>query len=134
MIRLSPRRHYVSGPLTDIERAAGKRLNVIGEFPRHRANCVDGPRPCPWVRCKWHLAIDVTRTGGIFINQPRFLDLDYFRDSCTLDVIEANPDGVTLDVVGQMFGISRERIRQLQDRAEERAERIAKAYKASEVR
>jgi hypothetical protein len=27
--------------------------------PRNRSECKDGPRPCPWVSCRYHLALDV---------------------------------------------------------------------------
>lgn len=28
----------------------------MDERPRRRGDCVDGPRPCPWVSCRYHLA------------------------------------------------------------------------------
>ena len=35
------------------------------EKPRLRSECADGPRPCPFVSCKYHLYIDVSaRTGA----------------------------------------------------------------------
>lgn len=37
-----------------------RRLPVIGDArPRTRAECVDAPRPCPFVGCRYHLALDV---------------------------------------------------------------------------
>ena len=36
------------------------------EKPRSREECLEGPRPCPFVSCKHHLFIDVSpRTGAI---------------------------------------------------------------------
>ena len=36
------------------------------------ADCVDRPRPCPWVGCKYHLLLDVnTDTGTITLNVGR---------------------------------------------------------------
>lgn len=29
--------------------------------PRTRADCLDGPRPCPWVACRHHLLFEVAR-------------------------------------------------------------------------
>ena len=33
--------------------------------PRTRGDCVSGPRPCPWVGCKYHLALDLLTDGGL---------------------------------------------------------------------
>ena len=39
--------------------------------PKTRAECVEGPRPCPYVSCKHHLFLDVSaRTGAIKLNFP----------------------------------------------------------------
>src|SRR5688572_23421296 len=39
--------------------------------PRTRAECADGPRPCPFISCKHHLYVDVSpRTGAIKLNFP----------------------------------------------------------------
>jgi len=59
--------------------------------PRYRAECVDGPRPCPWVGCRYHLYLDVEIDDDghprIVRNQPGHpLPTD---PSCALDVAEA---------------------------------------------
>lgn len=36
-----------------------------GKVPTTRGDCVDGPRPCPWVRCRFHLAIEVNEFGTL---------------------------------------------------------------------
>lgn len=33
--------------------------------PKKRSDCKNGPRPCPWVGCKWNMALDVTSSGSI---------------------------------------------------------------------
>src|SRR5690606_40153075 len=39
--------------------------------PKTRADCKDGPRPCPFISCKHHLYVDVSpRTGAIKLNFP----------------------------------------------------------------
>ena len=63
-----------------------------------RGDCLDGPRPCPWTSCKWHLAVD-NRRG----TPP---------ESCALDV--ADRGGVTLEVVGKILNLTRERVRQIE--------------------
>lgn len=71
-------------------------------------------RPCPWVSCKFHLYLDVNpETGSITINFP---DLEPWelRDTCALDVAERG--GTTLEEVGEIMNLTRERIRQLEVR------------------
>ena len=83
--------------------------------PRTRAECVEGPRPCPYVSCKHHLYIDVSpRTGAIKLNFP---DLEVWEmgESCALDV--ADRGGTTLEDVGAIMNLTRERIRQVEVKA-----------------
>jgi len=84
------------------------------ERPQTRADCVDVPRPCPFVGCKHHLYLDYTKkTGNIRLNFPH-LEPDQLpaNGSCSLDVAEQG--GVTLNVAGQMVNLTRERIRQVE--------------------
>lgn len=83
--------------------------------PKTRAECVDGPRPCPYVSCRYHLYIDVSpRTGAIKLNFP---DLEVWEmgESCALDV--ADRGGTTLEDVGAIMNLTRERIRQVEVKA-----------------
>jgi hypothetical protein len=80
-------------------------------FPRTRGDCLDGPRPCPWVRCRHHLLLDVTRTGGLVMNFPG-AELEDLPDTCALDV--AARGGHTLEETGQRVNVTRERVRQLE--------------------
>lgn len=83
--------------------------------PRTRAECAEGPRPCPFVSCKHHLYIDVSpRTGAIKLNFP---DLEVWEmgESCALDV--ADRGGTTLEDVGAIMNLTRERIRQVEVKA-----------------
>jgi hypothetical protein len=82
------------------------------EQPRMRADCVDGARPCPFVSCKHHLYLDVSaRTGAIKINFPD-LDVWEMSETCALDV--ADRGGTTLEEVGAIMNLTRERIRQVE--------------------
>ncbi len=97
--------------------------------PRTRGDCANGPRPCPWVACKYHLYLDVsTRTGSIKLNFP---DLEPWelQDSCVLDVADKGP--VTLEDVGRIMNLTRERIRQLEQAASVRIKetRLAHEYR-----
>jgi len=83
--------------------------------PRARSECVDGPRPCPFVSCKHHLYIDVSpRTGAIKLNFPD-LEVWEMNESCALDV--ADRGGTTLEDVGAIMNLTRERIRQVEVKA-----------------
>jgi Sigma-70, region 4 len=85
------------------------------EKPRTRLECVEGPRPCPFVSCKHHLYLDVSaRTGAIKLNFP---DLEVWElgESCALDV--ADRGGSTLEEAGAIMNLTRERIRQVEVQA-----------------
>ncbi len=85
------------------------------EKPRQRSACSTGVRPCPYVSCKHHLYVDVSpRTGAIKLNFPD-LEVWEMRDSCALDV--ADRGGTTLEDVGAIMNLTRERIRQVEVKA-----------------
>jgi hypothetical protein len=97
--------------------------------PKTRADCAEGPRPCPWVACKYHLYLDVSpKTGSIKLNFP---DIEPWEmpDSCVLDVADKGP--VTLEDVGRIMNLTRERIRQLEQAASVRIKetRLAREYR-----
>jgi len=80
--------------------------------PRTRGECAEGPRPCPFVSCRHHLYVDVsTRTGAIKLNFPDLEAWD-IGESCALDV--ADRGGATLEDVGAIMNLTRERIRQVE--------------------
>lgn len=83
--------------------------------PRTRADCVDGLRPCPWVGCRHHLFLEVdVRLGSIQLNFPE-LEPDELEESCSLDL--ADQYDRTLEEVGKVLGVTRERVRQLEKQA-----------------
>lgn len=80
--------------------------------PRTRGACLGQDRPCPWVSCKHHLYLDVhPETGALKLNFP---DLEPWEldESCSLDV--ADRGGVTLEEVGELMALTKERIRQIE--------------------
>lgn len=82
--------------------------------PQTRADCAEGERPCPFVSCKHHLYLDVNpSTGSIKLNFP---DLEVWEmpDSCALDI--ADRGGLTLEEVGEIVNLTRERVRQVEMR------------------
>lgn len=99
------------------------RLAPIPQRPRTRGECVDGPRPCPWVSCRYHLLVEVAggsrlralgaapAAGVATLVDQWVADLDELPESCALDCAE---DGErTLDEVGVLVGLTRERVRQI---------------------
>lgn len=87
---------------------------LVAERPVTRGDCVGGERPCPWVSCKHHLYLEVSAGGAIKINFP---DLEpwQLQRTCALDIADENP--ITLEEVGEAMNLTRERIRQMEERA-----------------
>ena len=80
--------------------------------PQTRAECANGVRPCPYVACKHHLYLDVNPlTGSIKINFPD-VEVWEMAETCALDVAERG--GQTLEEVGAIMNLTRERIRQVE--------------------
>lgn len=87
-------------------------------LPATRSECKDGLRPCPHVSCKYHLYLDVSpTTGAIKLNFPD-LEVWELRESCALDIAERGSS--TLEDVGLIMNLTRERVRQLETSALER--------------
>lgn len=98
-----------------------KHLRLVSSTdaePRHlpatREECEHGERPCPYVSCKHHLYLDVSRKGSIKLNFPDLepWELPY---SCALDAAEAG--GLALEQVARLMNVTRERVRQIEERA-----------------
>ena len=82
--------------------------------PQNRGECKEGMRPCPYVSCKHHLYLDVNpETGSIKLNFPD-LEVSEMAETCSLDV--ADRGGITLEEVGEILNLTRERIRQVEVR------------------
>ncbi len=99
--------------LVDPELEATVR-EIEASRPRSRAECANGPRPCMFIACKHHLYLDVNpATGSIKLNFPdrEVWELD---ETCALDV--ADRGGITLEEVGSIMNLTRERIRQVETR------------------
>ncbi len=80
--------------------------------PKQRVECAGAERPCPFVSCKHHLYLDVSaKTGAIKLNFPD-LEVWEMTETCALDV--ADKGGTTLEEVGAIMNLTRERIRQVE--------------------
>lgn len=113
--------------LVEAVRAARKETAAITEHdirrPLTRGDCEGAVRPCPWVGCRHHLYLSVTDAGALVISFP---DLEPWelKDTCALDV--AARGGLTLDEVGVISNLTRERIRQIETRGLLRLRRSGK--------
>ena len=105
--------------------------------PQTRADCLPGgcnqARPCPWVSCRHHLAIDVTSKGKV---KELWEDLEAAPVTCALDVVDALEDElerralvgtkrVELDraTVGHYLRLSKDAIQQIEFKALHRLSR-----------
>jgi len=98
----------------EIRQGAALMPYMIYDKPATRAVCKCGVRPCPYVSCKHHLYLDVNpETGSIKLNFPH-LEVWEMEETCSLDVAERG--GITLEEVGEIMNLTRERIRQVEVR------------------
>jgi len=82
------------------------------ERPETREQCRSDKRPCLYVSCRYHLYLDVNPvTGSIKINFPD-KEVWQLAETCALDVAERG--GITLEEVGDIMNLTRERIRQVE--------------------
>jgi hypothetical protein len=103
--------------------------------PRTRGDCKYGPRPCPWVSCRYHLVdLRVSARGHLGVGEHALggnaspdevdafveavADIIVARvDTCALDVTDRAPDGATLQRIAEALDCTRERIRQIETKA-----------------
>lgn len=98
---------------------------IASSRPKSRADCINQPRPCVFVSCKYNLYLDVNpETGSIKLNFPdkEIWELEY---TCALDVAEKG--GITLEEVGEIMNLTRERIRQVETRGLEKVRTATEA-------
>jgi hypothetical protein len=120
------------GPGNDARRPYGPQRPRDPEAPRTRGQCPQDDegrpvRPCPWVGCRFHLAVDITergelqlRTGG---HNPFFDALEDQAEelvesgmaTCALDVVDEHPEGLSLDEVGALLNMSRVAVKYIED-------------------
>lgn len=94
------------------ERAGMLEVTPAHDRPKTRSECRNGPRPCLYVSCKHHLFLDVNPdSGSIKLNFPD-KEVWELEETCALDVAERG--GITLEEVGEILNLTRERIRQLE--------------------
>lgn len=109
----------------ELRREAEELKGFTYARPLTRTECKDGERPCPYVACKHHLYLDVNpRTGSIKFNFPT-LELAEMKETCALDI--ADKGAITLEEIGEIMNLTRERVRQLEQSALEKIEQAKEA-------
>lgn len=87
--------------------------------PKKRSDCLNGEnaaRPCPWLSCRFNTYLDVNEeTGSVKFNFPDTPVEELPFSNCALD--HADAGGITLEAVGMLGNTTRERARQVIERA-----------------
>jgi hypothetical protein len=107
----------VPAPERGLEPLTERDLEALAMRPRTRAEC-GTERPCPWVGCEHHLAINelVCVTPGSARIRWMRPDLDVWEMShtCLLDLIDQHGGGMSLGAIAEIYGVTRERVRQIE--------------------
>ena len=91
--------------------------------PQTRADCEKVQRPCPYVSCRYNLFLDVAPNGSLRLPYTESPEAVLGRThSCALDL--AAEGGRTLEEVGKMQAITRERVRQIEESAREKVKTL----------
>ena len=101
-------------PAWEVPVAQEEEEDQVFDRPHTRGECVGGARPCLYVGCRHNLYLDVNLTGGLKLNFPD-LEPEDLVETCSLDV--ADRGTTTLEDVGHMMNLTRERVRQIEVRA-----------------
>jgi hypothetical protein len=114
------------------QRARGEILEIVDYWrPKNRSECLEMERPCLFVSCRHHLYLDVNpETGSVKLNFPDKEPWE-LEDTCALDV--ADRGGITLEEVGAIMNLTRERIRQVEVRGLEKLKEVPEALGGLDV-
>jgi hypothetical protein len=130
VLRLTPRARTVSIKRMRTSQLRADEAETIEhtERPRTWGECLEralgtASRPCGYLRCKHNLLVDVDgRTGSYKVTWPHLATGSYGDEygaypqhTCALRV--AQQGGLTLDEIGQVMNLTRERVRQIETKA-----------------
>jgi hypothetical protein len=138
-VKREPRKRISKAPpgeqtnhVTEVQLGGGKRsarLRVVQPVqlppdwemqpgvPRTRADCVNGPRPCPYVSCSHHLwlRLQSEQPGNPKAGKQGATTLrPSSPHSCALDVAEK---GATIEQIAGILGMHHSRVRQIAEGA-----------------
>lgn len=93
--------------------------------PKTRADCINGPRPCPWVGCRYHLFLEIRQggqgNGKLYFRWPG-KELNECEHTCALDLAE---EPLTSYEIAQILGVSHQAILYAERQA---LQRLAQTY------
>ncbi len=99
-----------------------KKKSIFKELdelrPKIRADCKNVPRPCPYASCRFNTFLDIHPSSGkLKILHKNCEDpADMKMDNCVLDIVDKH-GALTLEEIGTIMNITRERVRQIGDTA-----------------
>ena len=114
----SPVRYAYAAPRAPEPPPSGVRRLPMAERPRTRAECPEGPAPCPWFGCRHHIGLTVTARRvdvlpGYEPDDDEDAPWEPPGETCSLRVVEAHPDGVSAQAVAELVGLTRQRVEQI---------------------
>ena len=130
VLRQLPHAHTVSIKRMRMSQLRDDKADTIEhtERPRTWGECLEralgtASRPCGYLRCKHNLLVDVDgRTGSYKVTWPHLASGSYGDEygaypqhTCALRVAEQG--GMTLDEIGSVMNLTRERVRQIETKA-----------------
>ena len=130
MRRVTPRARTVSMKRMRSSQLRADQAATIEhtERPRTWGECLEralgtASRPCGYLRCRYNLLLDVDgRTGSYKVTWPHLTGGAYGDEygaypqhTCALRVAEQG--GMTLDEIGSVMNLTRERVRQIETKA-----------------
>ena len=130
VLRQLPHAHTVSIKRMRMSQLRDDKADTIEhtERPRTWGECIEralgtASRPCGYLRCKHNLLVDVDgRTGSYKVTWPHLASGSYGDEygaypqhTCALRVAEQG--GMTLDEIGSVMNLTRERVRQIETKA-----------------
>ena len=100
-------------PKTRRDCLSAEQAEKIMGFKDKRGDGLNCQRPCPFVSCRYHLYVGYV--GRPHIGEPGYPEPWEIPVTCTLDI--ADEQGKTLEEVGTVLDLTRERIRQIESEA-----------------
>lgn len=103
--------------------------------PLVREECLQGPRPCPWLSCRYHMfEVLARKSGKTSIKQIARWDEDRIAElveslpaTCCLDLVAQGRE-LTLQETGLVLNLTRERVRQIQQMGEEQLQAVGRDW------
>lgn len=86
-------------------------MSADNAMPKTRGDCQHGPRPCPWVSCRYHLAVEVAPRGRLVVNLPDPSLWTEDTETCALDI--ADEGGVSAVRIAKALNLTKCRVGQI---------------------